>query len=114
MKIAIVGSRRITNADLSAYVNDDADMIISGGANGIDRLAAEFAKAKGISFLEILPEYEKYGRCAPLVRNRKIVDVADFVIIIWDGKSRGSKFVIDYCKKVGKPYRIERENTDFV
>ena len=39
MKLLIVGSRSITDFDLSPYISDDVDMIISGDANGIDTLA---------------------------------------------------------------------------
>ena len=37
MKLLIVGSRRITNFDLSPYISNDVDTIISGGADGVDR-----------------------------------------------------------------------------
>ena len=36
MKLLIVGSRGITNFNLSPYIPNDIDAIISGGANGID------------------------------------------------------------------------------
>lgn len=116
MKLAIVGSRGITDVDLSLLITEDVEIIISGGAAGVDRLAIELAKERSIPFLEITPDYERYGRCAPIVRNKEIVKEADFVLIIWDGKSRGSKFVIEYCKKRNKPYRVEvvKQNTDFV
>ena len=34
---------------------------------------------------------------------------ADMVLAFWDGKSRGTKFVIDNCKKINKPIRIITE-----
>ena len=39
MKLLIAGSRSITNFDLSPYISQDVDTIISGGACGVDRLA---------------------------------------------------------------------------
>lgn len=59
-----------------------------------------------MKFKEFLPEYEKYGRRAPLVRNDLIIDYADAVIAFWDGKSKGTKYVIDRCKKVNKDIKI--------
>jgi len=53
-----------------------------------------------------LPEYRKYKRGAPLIRNKQIVDYADTVIAFWDGKSKGTESVIQYCIKTGKPYQI--------
>ena len=40
------------------------------------------------------------------MRNKLIVDSADFVLAVWDGKSKGTKSVIDYCKKQGKPHEV--------
>ena len=49
---------------------------------------------------------EVFGRQAPLQRNDAIVDYADFVLAIWDGRSRGTKYVIDRCRKTGTPVRV--------
>ena len=102
MKIAIIGSRSITDADIGKYVSS-GDEIVSGGAAGIDTLAAEYAKRNGLKLTVFLPEYEKYGRAAPIVRNKQIVDYADKVVAFWDGSSRGTLSVIKYAEKVGKP-----------
>ena len=47
-----------------------------------------------------------YGRAAPIVRNREIVEYADKIIAFWDGKSRGTRFVIEYANKIGKPCEV--------
>lgn len=105
MKIAVIGSRSILTADLDTYISD-GDEIVSGGAVGIDSCAAEYAKKNGISLKVFIPEYEKYGRGAPIVRNKQIVDYADKILAFWDGKSRGTLSVIKYAEKVGKPCEI--------
>lgn len=101
MKIAIIGSRNIKSIDLNEYVTDN-DEIVSGGARGIDTLAAEFARQRGIKLTEFLPEYEKYGKAAPIIRNKQIVDYADKVIAFWNGKSKGTKHTVEYAKKINK------------
>jgi len=106
MKLAVIGSRKINCLELSEIIPGDVDEIVSGGADGIDRLAEEFAKSRGIKFTVFLPEYDKYGRAAPIVRNKKIVEYADEVYSFWNGNSKGTKFVIDYCKKINKKCRI--------
>jgi len=103
MKLAIIGSRNIHIDDLSPYVPADCDEIISGGARGVDTCAAEYARVHGLKLTEILPDYQKFGRAAPIVRNRAIVEAADAVVALWDGSSRGTKSVIDFCKKTSKP-----------
>ena len=101
MKIAVIGSRGITAPDLDKYITD-CDEIVSGGAKGVDTAAAEYARKREIRLTEFLPEYELYGRGAPIVRNKKIVDYADKIIAFWDGKSKGTLSVIKYAEKVCK------------
>ena len=105
MKIAIVGSRSIMIDNLGDYIENVTE-IVSGGANGVDKCAANYAKTRGIKLTKFLPEYDKYGKAAPIVRNKKIVDYADKVIVFWDGKSKGSLSVIKYAEKIGKPCKI--------
>lgn len=105
MKVAIVGSRSIVMKDFSEYLPADVTEIVSGGAHGIDRSAAAYAQSHGIPLTEFLPDYTQYGKSAPLRRNVQIIEYADIVLVFWDGRSRGSKFVIDNCKKRGKPYK---------
>lgn len=110
MKIAIIGSRNLNVTDFSPYIPGVCTEIISGGAKGIDTCARLWAEEKGLLFTEFLPDYERYGRSAPLVRNRLIVDYADAVLALWDGKSKGTVYTVNYAKKQGKPvafFRVE-------
>lgn len=61
-----------------------------------------------MTLTEFLPEYSKYGRGAPLVRNDLIIDYADEVIAFWDGKSRGTKYVIEKCKSKNKKVTVHK------
>ena len=106
MKIAIVGSRSLTNIVLGEYLSKDVEEIVSGGAVGVDFCAAEYAKDKGIKLTEFLPQYERYGRAAPIIRNKQIVDYADKIIVFWNGSSKGTRSVIEYAKKTGKLLQI--------
>ena len=106
MKLLIVGSRSITNFDFSTYINDDVDLIISGGANGIDILAEAYADKMRISKLILRPDYKKYGKGAPLRRDDEMVNIADEVLAIWDGVSRGTRHTVEYAKKCGKPLTV--------
>lgn len=101
MKVAVVGSRSIFSADLGMYISD-GDEVVSGGAVGVDSCAAEYAKKKGLKLTVFLPQYDRYGRSAPIVRNKQIVDYADKIVALWDGKSKGTLSVIKYAEKTGK------------
>lgn len=106
MKLLIVGSRSIADFDLSPYIPKDVDTIISGGACGIDRLAEQYADLHHISKYIMRPRYDLYGRAAPLKRNEQMVDLADAVLIIWDGCSRGTQHTLKYTKKKNKPFTL--------
>ncbi len=70
-------------------------------------MAAErYADTHGISKLILRPNYARFGRAAPLKRNEEMVDIADAVLVIWDGISRGSAYTLRYAQKKGKPLQI--------
>ena len=106
MKVAVIGSRGLQVDNLGKYLPKEATEIISGGARGVDASAREYALEHGLKLTEYLPEYDKYGRGAPLKRNITIIENADLVLAFWDGSSRGTKYVIDNCKKRNVPVQI--------
>jgi len=106
MKLLIVGSRSITNFDLSPYISADVDTVISGGAGGIDSLAERYADTHRLSKYILRPRYNFYGRFAPLKRNKEMVDMADAVLVIWDGCSKGTQYTLKYTKKINKPITL--------
>ncbi|MBQ2774191.1 MAG: hypothetical protein IJC95_03750 [Clostridia bacterium] len=105
MKIAVVGSRDIIVTDIGRYISGHEE-IVSGGAVGVDSCAAEYAEKNGIKLTVFLPCYKQYGRAAPIVRNKEIVDYADKIIAFWNGSSKGTLSVIQYAKKAGKPCEV--------
>ena len=104
MKLAVIGSRGFSDYELLCQELDkyQVDCIISGGAKGADQLAARYAQERKIDLVEHLPEYSKYGRRAPLVRNKLIADDSEILIAFWDGVSRGTAFTIDLARRQGK------------
>lgn len=114
MRVAVIGSRNLYPEDLGVWLPEGVTEIISGGAAGVDTCAKNYALAHGIKYTEFLPEYEKYGRAAPLKRNLTIIKHADLVLAFWDGHSKGTKHVIDNCQKQNIPFLLpptaERES----
>ena len=105
MRIAIVGSRNIVVPDIGNYVSGCHE-IVSGGAKGVDACAAEYARTNGLKITQFLPEHARYGKAAPIVRNKAIVDYADKIIAFWDGHSKGTLSVIKYAQKTGKECEV--------
>jgi len=102
MKLLVIGSRTITDFDLTNHIPEETSLIISGGAKGIDTIAEQYADSHGIEKLIIKPQYEKFGKAAPLKRNEEMVDKADAVLAIWDGKSKGTEYTLKYAQKENK------------
>lgn len=106
MKVAVIGSRSITQIKLEDYLPEGTDEIVSGGARGVDTCAKNYALANGIKLTEFLPDYERYGNAAPLRRNDLIVDYADEVLAFWDGSSTGTQYVVRRCRMTGTPVKV--------
>ena len=112
MKVAIIGSRSLDMEIPEDTVPKNATVILSGGAPGIDHRARDYAVAHRIRIYEVLPDYDAFGRSAPLQRNNEIIAKADLVLAFWDGKSRGTKYVIDRCREIGKPVKVFLEEME--
>ena len=82
-------------------------VFISGGCAGADSLGERYAKEKGYSIEYYPAEWNKYGKSAGPKRNKKMAKVGDYIICFWDGKSRGTKSMIEYAEKFNKPIRIK-------
>ena len=106
MRVAVIGSRAITVENLQDYLPDGTTEIISGGVKGVDTCAREYAVSNNIPLTEFKPEYDRYGRGAPLKRNITIIENADIVLAFWDGKSKGTKYEIDACEERQIPVKV--------
>ena len=91
---------------LKLYKNTSEIIFLSGHCSGVDLLAEEYAKQYHYK-LKIFPaEWGKYGRAAGSIRNKTMVEKSDVVIAFWDGKSRGTKNLIELAKKSKCPLYI--------
>ena len=112
MKIAIVGSRNLKVDALEEYLPKEVTEIVSGGARGIDTCAERYARTHGLKLTIFFPDYDQYGKIAPLKRNREIVEYADQVYAFWDGVSRGTSYTIEMAKSCAKPVRVFLKKND--
>jgi len=103
-KVIIAGSRGFSNYKLlkekcNEYLREKRKeyniIIISGGARGADTLGEKYAQDEGFS-LEVFPaNWNKFGKSAGFRRNEQMGEVADALIAFWDGKSHGTKHMIE-------------------
>lgn len=80
--------------------------IISGGATGADALGERFAKEHNLSLKVVPADWKTYGRSAGPRRNEQMARMAGTLIAFWDGKSRGTKNMIDTAKRFGLRVKV--------
>jgi len=110
MKVIIAGGREATNPEdlLEAlYVTElDITEVVCGGAKGADTLGRLWAKQNNIDVKMFPANWNKFGKSAGYKRNVEMAEYADALIALWDGKSRGTKHMIDIAKRQGLTVEI--------
>ena len=113
-KIIVAGSRGFSDYDtlkdkLDYYLSNLTDIeIVSGGAKGADRLGEQYAELSGYPVKVFKADWDNLGKRAGMVRNKEMSSYADYLVAFWDGKSVGTKAMIDMAKKDGLKVRVVR------
>lgn len=118
MKIIIAGSRDISRSDFSDIMFSDTPQkiiyeypgneieIVSGHAKGVDTFGEEWARRNELPIKTFPADWAKYGKSAGPLRNGQMADYADMLIAIWDGKSRGTRDMINKMLDRGKETHV--------
>jgi hypothetical protein len=107
MKTIIAGSRDITDTNTLLLAIADSGWkseiteVVCGKARGVDTLGEQWAKSHGIPVKEFPADWETHGKSAGPKRNRQMAEYAEALILVWDGKSRGSANMLQEAKKRG-------------
>lgn len=110
MKVIVSGSRSITSG-VHACINraiEEAgwgavDLVVSGGAEGVDERAEDWAKEQEIPCYILPAEWEENGKAAGAARNAKMAEIGDALIAIWDGSSKGTRDMMRKAHTEGLP-----------
>jgi len=109
LKYAFVGSRDWHDAATVRRFIDalapDAT-VISGGARGVDTIAVEYARERGLHTEVFEADWQAHGRSAGPLRNAEIVAAADVVVAFWDGKSAGTRDTIQRALAAAHVQRV--------
>lgn len=129
LRIIVVGSREfndynmlsetlmkyLEDIDRTDIVNDTSQIkFISGTARGADVLGEQFAYTWGYDVIKFPADWDRLGKRAGYVRNAEMAKyaIADgnygVLIAFWDGKSKGTKHMIDLAEKNGLEVHIVR------
>lgn len=115
-RIIVCGGRDFSDRQLCFEVLDcirtvDGEFeIVSGHAKGADTFGEEYAEANGVKVTIFKPDWKKYGKAAGPIRNGQMLAYAlennPLVIAFWNGKSRGTKNMIEQARKAGAEVRV--------
>lgn len=119
MKTIIAGSRDLVDPRMVEWAVEQSGFqiteIVSGGARGVDTLAIEYAGRVGLPCKVFYAAWRPYpddpsivDRGAGLKRNCQMADYSDALVAIWNGRSRGTKHMIETAKKAGLSVYVER------
>ena len=115
LRVIVAGSRDFNDYELlkskMLYYLKGFDLseveIVSGTARGADQLGEKFAREFRCK-LKQFPADWSLDRQAGMLRNIEMGNYADALVAFWDGKSRGTRFMIEYAKKKGLKVRVVR------
>lgn len=87
--------------------------VVSGCAEGVDRLGESWAQMMQLPVRQFPADWKRYGRAAGRQRNLQMAVYAEALIAVWDGKSPGTRHMIETAKRMGLKvfvYRTDLEN----
>lgn len=108
MKVAVIGSRSFNDYEKlkDTLSKIDVSLLVSGGANGADKLGEQYANENNIPTKIFLPDWKKHGKAAGFLRNTDIINEAELVVAFWDQQSNGTRDSIQKAEKQGKKVMI--------
>ena len=110
MKYIIAGGRDFDNIYIMAQALDPFEEniteVVSGTARGADSIGEQWARGRDIPIKRFEPNWEQYGKSAGFIRNSEMGAYADAAICFWNGKSAGTKHMIQTMKFQHKPYYV--------
>lgn len=113
MKLIIAGGRDFTNTELMVQTLQQLieegtlpqkPTLICGMARGADMTAHRLWSHYGMDIIEMPADWDRLGKRAGFARNAEMAAIADFLVAFWDGKSKGTKHMIDQMWKLRKPF----------
>ncbi|HEY0751367.1 MAG TPA: DUF2493 domain-containing protein [Chitinophagaceae bacterium] len=112
-KVVVAGSRSFKDYTLLKESLDELlaqkgpnIAIISGTAYGADTLGEHYAEERNFILIRVPADWEQYGKRAGYLRNQHMAQLADAVVVFWDGESKGSKHMIDIATEMELPLRV--------
>lgn len=76
-------------------------IVLSGTAKGADTMGELYASERGFQLEKHPANWRIHGKAAGMVRNKEMAENANALIAFWDGRSPGTKNMIEIARKHG-------------
>lgn len=112
MRVIVCGTRdwhhrQVIQDRLARLPAEDDTIVVHGAARGADRIAEQEAQKLGLLVEAHPADWDRWGKRAGFVRNDYMASLgADLCIAFWDGRSAGTKMMIDLAHQYGIPVEI--------
>lgn len=115
-KMIVAGGRDFSDTELFLQTMQQVEQelakyavsLVSGMAKGADMMAWQFARQEGITCHHFPADWNQHGKSAGFRRNQEMADFSDGLVAFWDGKSRGTKHMIETMTKQDKWIMVVR------
>ena len=87
-------------------------VIVSGTANGADKLGEQFARFMGYPIKQFPANWDEFGKAAGHIRNREMAEYSDALVAFWDGESKGTSGMIGEAEKRNLKVKVELYKVD--
>lgn len=81
-------------------------VIISGTANGADKLGERYANENEYKLIKIPADWDKFGASAGYIRNEEMAKISNACVVFRVNNSKGSSHMIDIANKYNLQLRI--------
>ncbi len=109
MKVLVCGGRAFDDRE---FIFSELDRlhaqygfrtVIEGDAHGVDRIAGEWARARGIGLVEFPADWKNEGRHAALVRNLRMLNEGKPDLVVAFPGGNGTWYTCSHAEKLGIP-----------
>lgn len=115
-KLIVAGGRDFSDTELFLKTMQQVEQelaeysvsLVSGMAKGADLMGYQFAREYGITCHTFPADWDKYGKAAGFRRNQEMADFSDGLVAFWDGKSSGTKHMIETMEAQDKWIMVVR------
>ena len=92
--------KEIVSAEISKYITEigGVDEIVTGGMEGVDQFAKQYAYEQGIKHVEFIPDWQSHINAAGFIRDTEMAEYGTHLLVLSNGISKESKNLMNEAR----------------